>query len=239
MRSWLKTNKDSDLPGVEFLANTVEKVIADRVVTRDELKELYLAIEKVLPSDVRKEATQRRRAVEAARQKSDRAKREAEKQREREKREHEREKRTAAKQEKELADRMRMFRKLQNRELQQAKSNRGLVVRLKVIAGEDSCDYCKAQNGRVYPVEQCSENWLPPWGQCTHELGCRCCVEMQLDDALYEGVPPANYGQGYEASRARAAREAAEARQAGILPIHEEPLYLRLKAYSIAWGKPV
>lgn len=53
LREWLKSNSDSDLPAIAFLIGIVEKIVADGVVTSDESRELFLAMEKVLPQDVR------------------------------------------------------------------------------------------------------------------------------------------------------------------------------------------
>ena len=80
LRKWLKDHRDSDLPAIGFLTKTVERIIADRRVTREERLELYKAIEKVLPPDERKAAVDSRQKVEARMKERDKAKREAEKQ---------------------------------------------------------------------------------------------------------------------------------------------------------------
>ena len=91
LRTWLKANKDSDLPAIEFfLTSTVERIVADRRVTKEERKELYKAIETVLPPDVRKDAVGKRRAVETVQQEHRRAQREGKRQRDREERDRKR-----------------------------------------------------------------------------------------------------------------------------------------------------
>jgi hypothetical protein len=84
---WLSSNRKSDLPAIEFLVKTVDQILADGKVTPEERKELYNAIEKVLPPEARKEATGKRKAVEAEQKAQIKQERETEKQREREERE--------------------------------------------------------------------------------------------------------------------------------------------------------
>jgi hypothetical protein len=62
LRDWLQRNHDSDLPSVEFLTSTVEKIIADGRVDEWERRDLHKALERVLPPE------QRARAVEARRE---------------------------------------------------------------------------------------------------------------------------------------------------------------------------
>ena len=64
LRNWLHANRVSDLPAIDFLVETVERIIADRKVTREERKELHEALEKVLPPELRKDAKAKRREVE-------------------------------------------------------------------------------------------------------------------------------------------------------------------------------
>jgi HIRAN domain len=52
-RDWLGSNSTSDLPAISFLTPVVERIVADGSVTADERRELFLAIEKILPQDVR------------------------------------------------------------------------------------------------------------------------------------------------------------------------------------------
>jgi hypothetical protein len=64
---WLRDNRDADLRGIVFLSETLNRIVADGVVTEDERRELFEAIEKVLPPEARKIAKTARRAVEAKR----------------------------------------------------------------------------------------------------------------------------------------------------------------------------
>src|SRR5262249_33224538 len=62
---------------------TLERVLADGKVTREERKELYAAIEKVLPPEARKEAVANRKEVEAEEKAAERREQEEQKERER------------------------------------------------------------------------------------------------------------------------------------------------------------
>jgi hypothetical protein len=64
---WRRDNRDADLPGIAFLSETLNRIIADGVVTKEERRELFEAIEKVLPPEARTIAKTARRAVEAKR----------------------------------------------------------------------------------------------------------------------------------------------------------------------------
>jgi HIRAN domain len=95
LAKWLRTHKDCELPAAAFLSEVVERIIADKKVSADEMAELHLAIEKVLPGDVRKTAVESRKVIEnAVKQKKkdlERARRDAEKQAEKAQKEEERE----------------------------------------------------------------------------------------------------------------------------------------------------
>jgi len=56
LRAWLKANKNSDLPAVEFLTTTVEEIVEDRRVTNEEIEQLYESLVRVLPPEWREEA---------------------------------------------------------------------------------------------------------------------------------------------------------------------------------------
>lgn len=90
LRDWLETHKSSDLPSISFLASTLEQILADGKVTKEERKELYQAIETVLPPEARKDAADKRRAVETQEKQVAREHRETEKQLGREERERQR-----------------------------------------------------------------------------------------------------------------------------------------------------
>lgn len=65
LRDWLGINQNSDFPSIGFLCETVGRIIADRIVTSEERKELYSAIESILPPEARQAATIKRKAIEA------------------------------------------------------------------------------------------------------------------------------------------------------------------------------
>jgi hypothetical protein len=53
LREWLVDHRGADLPAIAFLQETVERILADAKVTPEERRDLYRAIETVLPPDVR------------------------------------------------------------------------------------------------------------------------------------------------------------------------------------------
>ncbi len=66
LRDWLRSNSNSDLPAISFLIPVVEKIVADGIITSNERRELFIAVEKVLPQDVREMSRTARRAREQA-----------------------------------------------------------------------------------------------------------------------------------------------------------------------------
>lgn len=84
LREWLAENHSADLPAIPFLRDTVEKILADGKVTKEERKSLYLAVETVLPPDLRSEAKVRRRAIEEEERSKELQERVAHKEKERE-----------------------------------------------------------------------------------------------------------------------------------------------------------
>lgn len=86
LRLWLTDNKGSDLPAIELLLATLEHILADGLITPEERKALYRAVERVLPTALRENVKGRRIAtelVEKARQREDEATARFEKQQER------------------------------------------------------------------------------------------------------------------------------------------------------------
>jgi hypothetical protein len=83
LRDWLRANRECDLPSVGFLCDTVERIIADKVVTREEQAELYMAIETVLPKEARRKAVDSRRKIEAKKKAVAKAVKEKQKEQER------------------------------------------------------------------------------------------------------------------------------------------------------------
>ena len=51
LRSWLVDNRDADLPGIAFLNETLERIVADGRVSQAEQRELLVAIEPLAPGD--------------------------------------------------------------------------------------------------------------------------------------------------------------------------------------------
>ena len=87
LRTWLEANQSSDLPAISFLIETVQKVIEDGKVTKEERQAVYKALETVLPPEIRKEAVARRREIESEEKNHQRALRDQEKQEKHEERE--------------------------------------------------------------------------------------------------------------------------------------------------------
>lgn len=53
LSQWLQDNRSAELPAIAFLVPVVEHIVADGVVTADERRQLFQAVERVLPQDVR------------------------------------------------------------------------------------------------------------------------------------------------------------------------------------------
>ena len=86
--AWLDDNSGaSSIPGIEFLRTTVREILADGKVTAEERVALYKAVEKVLPIEARRNARERRTALEALDKVRAREERDSQKQRAREERE--------------------------------------------------------------------------------------------------------------------------------------------------------
>jgi hypothetical protein len=75
LREWVEEYHNADLPAHAHLATTIERIIADGRVTDDERRELYLALEVILPPDVREPIRAKRRAREAAARQQEREER--------------------------------------------------------------------------------------------------------------------------------------------------------------------
>lgn len=61
---WLSANSEVQFRGSELLRTLLTNILADGQITPEELKELYKAVERVLPLESRRGAKERRRAVE-------------------------------------------------------------------------------------------------------------------------------------------------------------------------------
>jgi hypothetical protein len=64
LRAWLDEHRNEDLPAISHLTKVVETIVADGYVTAEERRDLYLALESVLPPDVRATAKRARRSAE-------------------------------------------------------------------------------------------------------------------------------------------------------------------------------
>lgn len=73
---WLRNNKGIEIPAIAYLQDILNRVTADKVIDRDELIELQLAVERIIPTSVRSTATKARkdREKDAARLKKEREK---------------------------------------------------------------------------------------------------------------------------------------------------------------------
>jgi hypothetical protein len=86
---WLRTNKNCELPAAVFLGAAVEQIVADKLISPEEMVELHKAIEKVMPSDARETAIESRKAIEVATKQRQKATVEANRLLERERKERE------------------------------------------------------------------------------------------------------------------------------------------------------
>src|SRR6267143_4172453 len=66
LKAWLDAHRLSDLPPIGYLAEAVERILVDGIVTGTEREYLLDVIEIVLPPDARKVAVAKRRATERA-----------------------------------------------------------------------------------------------------------------------------------------------------------------------------
>jgi anti-sigma factor RsiW len=79
---WLAENKAAtNLAGFHYLTGILTHALSDGILTSDERREIYKAIEKVLPADARREAKERRGAAEVSERLQARAEKEAHRQR--------------------------------------------------------------------------------------------------------------------------------------------------------------
>jgi hypothetical protein len=67
LRGWLEIDHGVDFPALPFLYETIDQISSDGEITEDELDRLALAIERVLPKDVRLAATAKRKQSREAR----------------------------------------------------------------------------------------------------------------------------------------------------------------------------
>ncbi len=53
----------------------------------------------------------------------------------------------------------------------------GFGVEVQAILDDKTCEYCANLDGQIIPADQCRPEGIPPWSQCTSELGCRCYLQ--------------------------------------------------------------
>src|SRR5437868_7027050 len=64
LRDWLQEHRNDDLPAIIHFTSVVEAILADGKVTVEECRDLYKAVEDVLPPHVRSAARNARRSAE-------------------------------------------------------------------------------------------------------------------------------------------------------------------------------
>lgn len=87
LRAWLEVDRGVDFAACAFLYETVDSISSDGDITEGELDTLALAMERVLPPDVRKLAAEKRKERRVARRQAELASRQAERTAAREQRE--------------------------------------------------------------------------------------------------------------------------------------------------------
>jgi anti-sigma factor RsiW len=66
LRQWLADADSARMPAARYLRSIVEKVLADGTITPEEYKDIYRAVESILPIEERLQATAARQEAEAA-----------------------------------------------------------------------------------------------------------------------------------------------------------------------------
>jgi HIRAN domain len=66
LREWLSKNSGPVIPAISHLQTVIERVIADGKITHDEYREVHLAVEAILPLEIRQSARAQRRNAEIA-----------------------------------------------------------------------------------------------------------------------------------------------------------------------------
>jgi hypothetical protein len=84
LRDWLRVNEGADLPARDHLFALVEQVLRDGKISDEERRELYKAIETILPADLRPLAKLKRTDREASEKEEQKTAREADRERARE-----------------------------------------------------------------------------------------------------------------------------------------------------------
>lgn len=64
LRAWLNEHGEEDLPAISHLRNVLEAIVADGCITAEERRDLHIALEAILPPDIRSVAKRARRTRE-------------------------------------------------------------------------------------------------------------------------------------------------------------------------------
>jgi hypothetical protein len=75
LRKWLEIDHGAEFPALPFLHETIDQISSDGEVTEDELDRLAIAIERVLPKDIRLDVAAKRRRAREIRRSEEREKR--------------------------------------------------------------------------------------------------------------------------------------------------------------------
>jgi HIRAN domain-containing protein len=78
LRAWLEVDRGVNFAACPFLHEVIDRITSDGEITEDELDTLASAIERVLPPEIRKHATERRKQQRTARREALKAARQAE-----------------------------------------------------------------------------------------------------------------------------------------------------------------
>ena len=66
LRDWLSKNSGAAIPAISHLETVIERIIADGRITHDEYREVHLAVETILPPEIRQSVRAQRRNAEIA-----------------------------------------------------------------------------------------------------------------------------------------------------------------------------
>lgn len=66
LRQWLSDAAAADIPALGYLRKSIERVLADGRITPEEYREVYRAVEAILPFEARKQALAARQQFESA-----------------------------------------------------------------------------------------------------------------------------------------------------------------------------
>lgn len=81
LKKWLDENRNSELSAIHYLVSIIDTVVADGKITPEERKTVHLAVEKILPPDLRMIAQMHKRQANAEEKEIKKQSKQAEKQR--------------------------------------------------------------------------------------------------------------------------------------------------------------